>query len=90
MREGENPMVEKVSGYRVLSDAELAFINKCKAMGPEIQQLIDEANALVNARTKEHGTPDTEHYRAVALAKTNVQQGFMWLIRAIAAPNGLV
>jgi hypothetical protein len=90
MREGENPMVEKVSGYRVLNDVELAFINKCKAQGDVLQALLEEANEIVRARTEQFATPDSEHYRAIALGKTNIQQGYMWLIRAVAAPNGLV
>ena len=33
MREGENPMAGKVSGYRQLDDNELELVNALKAQG---------------------------------------------------------
>lgn len=89
-RPGENPEVNNVSGYRKLDDAELALVNKIKAEGPKLEALLLEVNELIAARTMQYGTPDGEHYRNAALGKTNLQQGYMWLIRAVAAPNGLV
>lgn len=89
-RPGENPEAGNISGYRKLSDAELALVNKIKAKGPELETLLLEVNELIAARTTQYGTPDGEHYRNAALGKTNLQQGYMWLIRAVAAPNGLV
>lgn len=90
LRAGENPEVENVSGYRKLSDAELHLINKIKAHGPVLEDLLADINDLIGKRSEEHGTPDAEHRRNLALGKTNLQQGYMWLIRAVAAPNGLV
>lgn len=91
-RPGENPMVDKVSGYRRLTDAELALVNKIKALGSEVESLYDAAVEVASERSKE--TPEnpreySESLRAAALAKTNFQQGAMWLIRAVAAPKGL-
>lgn len=90
MREGENPEVNPISGYRVLSDEELAFINKSKAWGELMSDLLGEAKHLIERRAAEQGTPDGEHLRALALAKTNLQQGFMWLTRAVAAPTSVM
>lgn len=90
VRPGENPMAGSVSGYRKLDDGELAMVNELKADGELIAARIRQVEALIASRTEQYGTPDAEHYRALALGKTNIQQGYMWLIRAVAAPNGLV
>ena len=90
VRQGENPMAGKVSGYRQLDDNELELVNALKAQGQVVQDLLDNIELLIKARTEKYGAPDGEHYRAMALGKTNIQQGYMWLIRAVAAPNGLI
>lgn len=65
-----------ITGYRQLSPDEVEQINDIKE---------EEANvaALVNALARD---PDYDQ-RSVALARTNLQQGFMWLTRAVARPN---
>lgn len=87
LRAGENPEVNNVSGYRKLCGAELHLVNKIKAHGPVLEQLLTDIDELVSGREDPY---HPESHRALALGKTNVQQGFMWLIRAVAAPNGLV
>lgn len=89
LRPGENPEVENVSGYRKLDDNELHLINKIKAHGPVLEQLLADVEELVNMRPpgEFHRNADL---RCLHLGKTNIQQGYMWLIRAVAAPNGLV
>lgn len=89
-REGANPMQPVVSGYRKLNDAELELVNRLKAEGPKLEELFKDVAELIRSRTVAYGTPDAERYRNLALGKTNIQQGFMWLIRAVAAPNGLI
>lgn len=89
-RPGENPEVANVSGYRKLDDDELQLVNALKADGALLQARIDAVASLIKSRTEKYGTPDSEHHRALALGKTNIQQGYMWLIRAVAAPQGLV
>jgi hypothetical protein len=81
-------MVGNVSGYRKLSDEELALVNKIKATGLDLAELVFEVNALVKARTEQYGTPDAEHYRWSAIGRTDLQTGLMALIRAVAAPSG--
>ena len=90
LREGENPMAGNVSGYRKLSDDELKLVNRLKARGRELADDLALVEALIASRNEQHGAPDAEAYRALALGKTNIQQGYMWLIRAVAAPEGLV
>jgi hypothetical protein len=65
-----------VIGYRELTKAEIDMMNVIKAYGVEI-------GALVEKMAME-GTIDT---RWVAIARTQLQQGFMALTRAVAQPT---
>lgn len=75
-REGENPMVGKVTGYRTLTQAELTLVNTIKAQGELFEALYD--GAMVAGADP----------RMANLARTKFQEGAMWLIRAVAKPQG--
>jgi len=77
----------KISGYRELNEEEIALMNRIKAKGEELKELIDEANELTAKTSEEYGTADGEHYRWSAIAKSHLQQGLMALTRAVAKPN---
>lgn len=64
-----------IKGYRKLTQAELDGVNAVKALGVEIEASM---NAL--------GYIELDG-RALALAKTNLQQGLMWLTRSITKPE---
>ena len=68
---------EKISGYRELSLSEVEAIN-------EIKELANKIGAVIGKLTVDQDTDK----RLVALAKTNLQQGFMWAVRSIAKPDG--
>ncbi|MCC7484552.1 MAG: hypothetical protein IT529_06140 [Burkholderiales bacterium] len=66
----------RISGYRDLTQREIDLINEVKAQGEALKAALD---AL---------TGDAEiDQRALAIARTEIQTGFMWLIRAIAQPT---
>lgn len=67
---------KKISGYRDLSQEEIDLMNESKALAEQCGQLIDKLASL-----------ECTDKRNVALAKTNLQQGFMWAIRAVAQPT---
>jgi len=67
----------QIAGYRDLSGDEIAAINGFKATERSLLAAIDAAEQLPGVNK-----------RSLALARTNLQTGFMWLIRAIARPNG--
>lgn len=77
----------KIVGYRELSQDEIDLMNEVKTKGAELKELIDKVNANIAATNEEFGTPDAEHYRWTALAKTHFQQGLMALTRAVAKPD---
>lgn len=65
-----------IKGYRKLSDEETALINKIKMHAEVISQLTNEVQ----------GT-DLSDQRWLSIGRTQLQQGFMALIRAVARPT---
>ncbi len=73
-----------IKGYRDLSQAEIDLMNEGKALGLELDAFIKRLEKAEFASNSDQ-VPDQ---RALAIAKTNLQQGMMWLIRSIAKPGG--
>lgn len=67
---------EKIKGYRDLSQEEIDLMNECKALAEKCGEFIAKLERVENTDK-----------RNVALGKTNLQQGFMWAIRAVAQPT---
>lgn len=67
---------KKITGYRDLSEAEIALMNKLKEHGNEIGFILDQ---MANDSTLDQ--------RSVAIAKTQIQTGMMFAIRAVAQPT---
>lgn len=73
-----NKQAVDIKGYRVLSEREKEEMNVLKAMEASVLghlQVIGDNMSTVNQRS-------------LAIAKTEIQTGFMWAVRAIARPNG--
>jgi hypothetical protein len=73
----QNPMQPAIQGYRRFDQATSDMINGVKQFGHQVEAQLEAAAAL-------GASP-----RELALARTNLQQGAMWLIRAVAKPDGL-
>lgn len=67
----------KISGYRELTADEIALINCIRAHGDTLEDTIKALESI----------PETDKH-CTAIAKENLQQGIMWLVRAIAKPDG--
>jgi hypothetical protein len=67
---------QKIKGYRDLSEGEIAALNECKIIAVSVGELIERVTTMTNV-----------DHRWVAIAKTDLQKGFMMLIRAIARPS---
>ena len=67
---------KKIKGYRDLSQEEIDLMNECKALAEKCGEFIEKLAAL----------PELDQ-RAVSLGRTNLQQGFMWVVRGIARPE---
>lgn len=73
----QNPMQESIQGYRKFDQATSDAINEVKELGHKVEALLTQAEV------------NDADPRFLALARTNLQQGAMWLIRALAKPDGL-
>lgn len=67
----------KIAGYRELSQQEIDAMNAVKAKAEEVGLQLDALRDM----------PGIDQ-RALAIAKTELQTGFMWAVRAIAQPGG--
>lgn len=69
-------MPQKITGYRQLTDDEVALMNEAKAVAVTVGELVEKLK----------GRPDLDQ-RWVSIGATGLQQGFMALIRGIAQPE---
>lgn len=67
---------KKIKGYRDLSQAEINAMNNIKSHGEELSKLIEEMQSITDI-----------DQRWVSIAKTNLQQGIMAAVRAVAMPE---
>ena len=67
---------KQIKGYRDLSQSEIDLMNEGKALAEKCGEFIAKLEA-----------DSTTDKRCASLGKTNLQQGFMWAIRAIAQPT---
>ena len=67
---------KEVIGYKPLTDEQKELMNRVKALGNELGDLLDDLYA--NEETDK---------RSLAIAKTEIQTGLMWANRAIAKPS---
>lgn len=90
---------KKIKGYRDLSAHEIELMNRIKEHAESTRLLLktvkemrlDDSAALHNKLGDEINglTIDdlNESQRCLALAQTNLQQGFMWFVRGVALPQ---
>lgn len=66
-----------ITGYRDLSEQEIAAMNEVKAVGSDLESLVhnlESQGVMVDQRW-------------IAIGKTHLQQGLMALVRAVARPD---
>lgn len=66
----------KIRGYRDLTRAEIDLMNESKEHGEALGELIKRLEAV-----------ETIDKRWLAIAKTTLQQGIMFLVRSVAKPS---
>ena len=79
----------KITGYRQLSEAEVALINEGKALAEQCGAYIAKLRTHKNAPVVEgdnHADPALDQ-RWVSIGATDLQRGFMAVIRGIAQPT---
>lgn len=80
---------KQITGYRDLSQVEINLMNEIKQKGEELSALLEKVDtelyAMKNPELSQDGCDDVARY--LDLAKTNLQQGMMWFVRAVARPQ---
>ena len=73
----------KIKGYRELNQAEIDLMNEIKEKAAEVGELCDKI-ACMSASGDVGQGPDIRWH---AIGKTDLQKGFMGLVRSIAKPD---
>jgi len=71
---------KKIKGYRDLSEAEIQMMNEIKEREADLKMLLD--------RVGEAEDMPSDSKRWLALARTNLETGFMYAVKAVARPVG--
>lgn len=73
---------QKIKGYRDLSEGEIASMNKIKNLASEVEMLINHLETMY---------PNNPEFQSdkrwLAIGKTDLQKGFMALVRSVAKPT---
>ena len=80
----------QIKGYRELTAEEIEFMNKIKQKAAEVGSLVAEMEQTVSAQmARGSNAVDSIVFdpRWIAIGKTELQQGFMALTRAVARPD---
>lgn len=90
----------QIKGYRELSQAEIDLMNRIKAFGPELANLIEDIHIHVSDQHRNAqgvGTPaaqdelfrltSAEPFKWIEAGKKDLQTGLMFLTRAVAQPR---
>ena len=75
-------MTDPIKGYRTLNDEEIALINRIKYAAEEVGGLLGDIQRIF---VENNGVSVDQRWAAEA--KTDLQKGFMSLVRAIAQPT---
>ena len=67
---------QHIKGYRDLSQDEIALINTIKTLGNQVGEIVGTLDDL-----------DSTDKRWLAIARTDLQQGLMALVRSVAKPT---
>lgn len=74
---------EKITGYRDLTEEEITLMNEAKKLAEEVREFIDDQLMVYHSQTGNHAI-DTNW---LEIARTDLQKGFMSLVRSIARPE---
>lgn len=74
---------QKIKGYRDLSEAEIALMNEGKALAEQVREYIEKLEYAEFAENSDQ-VPDK---RWLSIGRTDLQKGFMAVIRSIAKPT---
>lgn len=80
----------KITGYRELDAADIALMNRIKALEAEVEDVVRSVRTHIDMQGSEEDRwrhAFAEPCRWLAIGRTDIQQGFMALTRAVAQPT---
>ena len=77
----------KITGYRQLTPEDAALINEGKALAEQVGAFIAKLRAMPATPFGAAAAPGHIDQRWVSIGATDLQQGFMAVIRGIAQPS---
>jgi len=79
----------KITGYRQLSEAEVALMNEGKALAEQCGAYIAKLRSLPSSPVQVESSPTKVglDQRWISIGATDLQRGFMAVIRGIAQPT---
>ena len=82
-------MTQQITGCRQLSEAEVALMNEGKALAEQCGAYIAKLrkHADVSRKSDEHASQPPLDQRCISIGATDLQLGFMAVIRGIARPT---
>jgi len=83
----ETMIQPKVTGYRQLSEAEVELMNEAKALAEQCGQLIEKLRLHPDVTRGDGNWPVPLDQRWISIGATQLQQGWMAVIRGIAQPT---
>lgn len=81
-----NPHVDDVTGYRRLSQAEIDLLNEGKRLANQVGAFCERLERM-SPSDNLVDDPESIDKRWLAIGRTQLQQGFMAVIRSIAKPT---
>ena len=81
---------KQIKGYRDLSQEEINLMNKIKALAEQVGELVDE---IIDKTDREYFDDNNDYgdcneaCKWAQRARTDLQLGFMMLVRAVAKPQ---
>ncbi len=77
----------KIKGYRELSQPEINLMNECKELAEQCGQLVHKIGQFQLLEGGQDEASEADAGRWLAIGQTDLQRGFMEIIRAIAKPE---
>lgn len=76
-----------ITGYRQLTETDVAFMNEIKEHGENLRNLITRIQHYIETNQTETHSQVTHPSRWAAMGMTDLQSGLMKLTRAVAQPT---
>lgn len=78
---------KKIKGYRDLTQEEIDLMNEAKTLAEECRVLVEKIRSSIGGDVATMDDQQKEAVRWLAIGRTDLQKGFMGIIRAIAKPT---